>query len=93
MKVSDIHIEYAVKTIRVVEANYLNEYIITVNFSDGTSQSIDFEDFLKHSRHPEIRKYLDKKSFRSFSIVNGNLNWNDFDMIFPISDLYEGKIT
>jgi hypothetical protein len=24
--------------------------------------------------------------------LEGNLNWNDYDLIFPISDLYSGKI-
>ncbi len=24
--------------------------------------------------------------------TDGNLNWNDYDLIFPISDLYSGQI-
>jgi hypothetical protein len=36
--------------------------------------------------------YKDEKLFNSYKIIDGNLNWNDYDMIFPISDLYEGKI-
>jgi len=25
-------------------------------------------------------------------IEKGNLNWNDYDMIFPVTDLYENRI-
>ena len=44
------------------------------------------------SLHPSIRKYLDEARFKLFDIIDGNLNWNDYDMIFPVEDLYEGKI-
>jgi hypothetical protein len=27
-----------------------------------------------------------------YKIVDGNLNWNDYDLIFPIEVLYEGKL-
>lgn len=93
MKVSDLNIEYAVKSLRVKEAKYLNQYIIQILFTDGILQNVDFEKLLSDSQHPEIRKYLDKSLFMSFSIINGNLNWNDYDMIFSISELYDGKIT
>ncbi|CAN5512853.1 hypothetical protein BH09BAC6_BH09BAC6_28110 [soil metagenome] len=35
---------------------------------------------------------MDEALFCNFEIKDGNLNWNDYDMIFPISELYEGKI-
>jgi len=38
------------------------------------------------------RKYLDKKLFRKFKIDYGDIIWNDYEMCFPIWDLYEGKI-
>jgi hypothetical protein len=93
MKVSDLNIEYTVKTLRIEEANYLDQYVIQVKFNDGTIKNVDFENFLSQSQHPEIKKYMDKPMFQSFTLLNGNLNWNDYDMIFPISELHEGKIT
>jgi hypothetical protein len=30
--------------------------------------------------------------FKKFKIIDGNLMWNDYEMIFPLEDLYEGKI-
>jgi hypothetical protein len=35
---------------------------------------------------------MDKERFKQFEIIDGNLNWNDYDMIFPVSDLKKGKI-
>lgn len=38
------------------------------------------------------KKYLDKNLFQSFSLEYGDLIWNDYEMCFPIWDLYEGDI-
>jgi len=54
---------------------------------------VDFEPFLRSSQHPDISKYLDLKRFRSFQCKNGELMWGDFDLIFPIADLYRNSIT
>ena len=37
---------------------------------------------------PSIKKYLDEKRFSNFDLTDGNLNWNDYEMIFSIWDLY-----
>jgi len=47
---------------------------------------------LESSLHPSIRKYLDEDKFKTYQIVDGNLNWNDYDLIFPLEDLYQGKL-
>jgi len=36
---------------------------------------------------------LDESLFQGFSIVDWNINWNDYDLIFSIEDLFEGKIS
>ncbi len=76
----------------VVEAEYIPPYTIHLWFSDGAEQRIDFEPFLRRSHHPEIRKYLNTNRFSGFSIVHGRLDWNDYDLCFPMEDLYEGTI-
>lgn len=78
--------------IEIISATYVSDYIISILFSDKSSRSIDFKSFLTKALHPSISKYLDISLFAQFKIVNGNLNWNDYDLIFPIHDLYEGKI-
>ncbi|SHG39246.1 Protein of unknown function [Flavobacterium micromati] len=80
-------------TINVIEAIYIKSYIIKVIFDDESERIINFEHFLKKSQHPSISKYLNLHNFKNFNIVDGNLNWNDYDMIFPVWDLYLGDIT
>jgi hypothetical protein len=34
--------------------------------------------------------HRERKKFRKFAIENGFLHWNDFDLVFPMADLYKG---
>lgn len=78
--------------ISIEKAVYCDDYKIEFLFSDGTRKIIDFEKFLKSSKNPMSSKYLDKNLFGSFDIKYGDLSWNDFELCFPIWDLYEGRI-
>jgi len=78
--------------IEVVSADYVHDHLIRILFNDHSVITIDFEPFLSKSQHPSIKKYLDKDLFKNFDIKDGNLNWNDYDLIFPVYDLYSGKI-
>jgi hypothetical protein len=78
--------------IEVVRAERKSDYKLRIHFSDDTSRTIDFEPFLKPSSNPMIRAFLDPKRFADFKIVDGNLMWGDYDLCFPISDLYENSI-
>ena len=78
--------------ISIQKAEYKGEYKISFVFSDGIKKSIDFSTFLKSARNPMTKKYLDKKLFKSFSVQFEDINWNDFEMCFPIWDLHEGNI-
>jgi hypothetical protein len=78
--------------LKVDSAKYLVDYAIRIKFSDGKERLVDFKPFLSKSLHPSIKKYLDENKFSYFSLTDGNLNWNDYDLIFPVSDLYSGQI-
>jgi hypothetical protein len=78
--------------IEVVLARYIGDYAIRVSFNDGTEKLVDFKPFIFKSLHPFISKYRGETLFKGFKISDGNLNWNDFDLIFPIHELYEGMI-
>lgn len=92
MKITEEYIDYHVDIIEIKSANYIGDFAIRVFFSDGFNKLVDFKSFLESSLHPSIRKYLDEAKFKDYQIVDGNLNWNDYDLIFPIEDLYQGKI-
>jgi hypothetical protein len=78
--------------LKIDSAKYLSDYAIRIRFSDGKERLVDFKPFLSKSLHPSIKKYLDENKFSNFSLTDGNLNWNDYDLIFPLSDLYNGQI-
>lgn len=78
--------------ISIRNARYAGGYKLALEFSDGTSRTIDFEPFLRSSHHPEIAKYLNLNQFKKFQVVDGDLDWNDMDLLFPITDLYSGQL-
>jgi len=78
--------------ISIIKADYLGEYKIRLSFSDGVEKAIDFSNFLTNARNPMSRKYLDEEEFKNYSIVYGDIIWNDYEMCFPIWDLHEGKV-
>lgn len=78
--------------IEIDHAIYLGNYVINIYFNNGVSKEINFKPFLSSSIHPAIKNYLDETKFKQFNIIHGNLNWNDYDLIFPIVDLYQGTI-
>lgn len=78
--------------IAIESAEYVERYKLNLRFSDGTKRIVDLEDFLSKSSNPMIRKYLDKEEFKGFTIEYGDLFWNDYDLCFPVADLYEGSI-
>lgn len=78
--------------ISIDKVEYLEDYKLRLRFSDGQEQVVDFSQFLNNSLNPMIRKYLELDNFKNFSVEYGDLMWNDYDLCFPIADLYEGKV-
>jgi hypothetical protein len=78
--------------ISITKAEYISDYKIKFYFSDETEKIIDFEGFLSTSKNPMTRKYLDLNLFQDFQLEYGDIVWNNFDLCFPIWDLYEGKV-
>lgn len=92
MRITEEYTNLPVDLIEIKSANYIGDFAIRLFFSDGFNRLVDFKPFLESSLHPSVRKYLDETQFIQFKIIDGNLNWNDYDMIFPVGDLHEGKI-
>ena len=80
------------KTINIVTASQVGDYSLQLVFDDGTEQVIDFKPFLSRSRHPGIRQWLDPERFASFRVEYGELIWGDYELCFPIIDLYRNDI-
>ncbi|MCF6251221.1 MAG: DUF2442 domain-containing protein [Methylococcaceae bacterium] len=80
------------QVISIEQAKQLDDYKLQLVFNDQSSQVVDFQPFLSQSLNPLIRKYLVPEEFAKFEIDEGDLQWNDYDLCFPIADLYENRI-
>jgi hypothetical protein len=78
--------------IDVVQAAHAGAHRLRLVFSDGAERVVDFGPFLHRSGHPAIRSFLDPDRFASFRLEHGDLVWGDYELCFPIADLYEGRI-
>ena len=81
------------KYLSIEKAEYLNDYKIFLRFNDGKEVIVDFEQFITKSQHPDIKKYRELKLFKKFKLEYGEIEWNNYDLVFPIYDLYQQKIT
>ncbi len=91
MKISSSRIKSS-PIIKILNVKYLKDYKLSLDFIDGKTQIVDFEPFLSTSLHPEIKKYLKPQNFKKFKLEGGELMWGDYDLIFPIMDLYHNRI-
>ena len=81
------------KILTVINAEYIGDLSVKFFFNDNTSNTIDVGSFIKKHPHPQYNKYLDEKKFKKFKINSGNVVWdNNWDLIFPIEQLYKGSI-
>ena len=92
MKITEEYIHYNIDLIAIKSVKYIGDFAVRIYFSDGVNKLVDFRPFLESSLHPSIRKYLDESRFKEYQIIDGNLIWNDYDMIFPLEDLYKGRV-
>ena len=79
-------------TLNITTAQMIGDYALYLTFDDGTSQTVDFKPFLSLSRHPDIRAYLEPSRFSAFRIEHGELVWGDYDLCFPVADLYRNQL-
>ena len=78
---------------RIIKAEYVEGYKVKLFFSDRKRKVVDFGEFILESPYPVFNQYKDLKKFKRFKIDLGNIVWGrNWDLIFPIEQLYKGKI-
>ena len=78
---------------RIIKAKYIRNYKVKLFFSDKKSKIVNFADFILGSSNPVFSQYADLKKFKKFKLEFGNIVWGrNWDLIFPLEQLYEGKI-
>jgi hypothetical protein len=80
------------KYLEIMEAKYVSGYKLRLSFNDGAERIMDFESFLRHAQNPDLTQYRQLRKFKNFRLHYGNLMWGDYEMIFPIMDLYRGNL-
>ena len=76
----------------VKAAKHLTGHILEIEFSDGHFERVDFAPFIFSVGHPDYEPYKSVEGFLRFEIRDGNLNWDDYTMIFPVEDLYRNRL-
>lgn len=77
----------------ITDAADMGNLTVSLTFNDNTVQTVDVGEFIRKHPHPQYNKYLDAKKFRRFNIENGNIVWGkNWDLVFPVEQLYEGRI-
>ncbi len=78
--------------LEITQAEYAGAYKIGLQFNTGMRRIVDFRPFLDHATNPDTTGYRSLAKFKSFRVEHGDLVWGDFQMVFPIADLYSGTL-
>lgn len=76
----------------ITNVKYLGNLKLEIYFNDGVKKIVDFNSFISSSKNPQINKYKDESLFKQFYLEHGDLIWNDYDLVFPVIDLYNNQI-
>ncbi len=78
--------------LEIVAAECVGGYKLRLTFSDDHCSVVDFGPFLLAALNDETRQFVDSEKFRSYRLEWGNLVWGDYEMCFPIENLYLGQL-
>ncbi|NEX18214.1 MAG: DUF2442 domain-containing protein [Halochromatium sp.] len=78
--------------INILSAEQVAPYCLHLRFDDGTEQVVDFKPFLSRAVHPDLRAWLQPDKFARFRLEYGELVWGDYELCFPMIDLYHNDI-
>ena len=77
----------------ITEAHHVGNLTLEMKFNDDTVQRVNIGDFILRHPHPQYDKYLNEQEFVKYTIDDGNIVWGeDWDLIFPIEELYSGAL-
>jgi hypothetical protein len=81
------------KNISVIGAAYSHGLVLKITFSNGIKKEVDFSKFFENEHPAYLDKYKAPRNFKSFKVDDGNIVWGrDWDLIFPVSVLYDNKV-
>ena len=85
--------EDKILVLSVVNASYIDGYKLSIHFNTGKNRVVDFSKFIATLSGTDYAAYQQTKHFKKFKIDQGNVVWGkNWDLIFPLWDLYSKKI-
>jgi hypothetical protein len=76
----------------VNSAEYAGDYRLSLAFNSGEKRLVDFAQFIFSAQHPDVQKYRSIEAFKQFTVADGDLFWNDYELCFPVDDLYNNRL-
>jgi len=73
---------------QILKVKYLHDYKLEVLFTNGKILTADFEMFLTNAKNNSISKFLDKEEFKTVTVDNGFLSWNEGEMEISALSVY-----
>ena len=79
--------------LKIIEESPAGNLCVNLLFSDNKRKKINVGEYILAHPHPQYNKYLDESEIEKFTLDDGNIVWGeDWDLIFPIEQLYAGAI-
>jgi hypothetical protein len=63
--------------LHVIDAKYIGDYKISVEFNDGCRFVVDFESAIKSDRRPVVQQLADIDAFRDFTLQAHTITWSN----------------
>ena len=92
MKIYEQYVKYETETPKVAKAVYEGDFSISLTFTNGETKLVAFKEYIFNSANPDLEKFQSEDYFKGFKLLSGNLNWYDYELIFPLSSLYSGNL-
>ena len=63
--------------LHVIDAKYIGDYKISVEFNDGCRFVADFESVIKSDHRPIVQQLADVKIFKNFTLQAHTITWSN----------------
>ena len=63
--------------LHVIDAKYIGDYKISVEFNDGCRFVADFESVFKSDHRPIVQQLADIKTFKDFTLQAHSITWSN----------------
>ncbi len=74
--------------LKIIQANYLEEFKVVLKFNDGRTGEVDLANFLQHESRAVFLPLRNKQVFQTFTVQANTLTWQDGEIDLAPEFLY-----